>query len=29
MRERQTHRDRLRAQEFEAFVAGAGGRLPP
>ncbi|PWS40088.1 RNA polymerase, partial [Streptomyces sp. ZEA17I] len=27
MRERQTHRDRLRAQEFEAFVAGAGGRL--
>ncbi|MEW2070942.1 RNA polymerase [Streptomyces sp. NPDC007346] len=27
MRERQTHRDRLRAQEFDAFVAGAGGRL--
>lgn len=27
MAERATHRDRLRAQEFEAFVAGAGGRL--
>ncbi|MDT0494187.1 sigma factor-like helix-turn-helix DNA-binding protein [Streptomyces griseus] len=27
MRERQTHRDRRRAQEFESFVAGAGGRL--
>ncbi|MEU0160425.1 sigma factor-like helix-turn-helix DNA-binding protein [Streptomyces sp. NPDC006261] len=27
MRERQTHRERLRAQEFQAFVAGAGGRL--
>ncbi len=27
MAERATHRDRLRALEFEAFVAGAGGRL--
>ncbi|WNF29180.1 sigma factor-like helix-turn-helix DNA-binding protein [Streptomyces sp. C11-1] len=27
MSERAEHRDRLRAQEFEAFVAGAGGRL--
>ncbi|MFF9569751.1 sigma factor-like helix-turn-helix DNA-binding protein [Streptomyces sp. NPDC014685] len=27
MRERQTGRERRRAQEFEAFVAGAAGRL--
>ncbi|MEI7033203.1 RNA polymerase [Streptomyces pratensis] len=27
MDERSTHRDGLRAREFEAFVAGAGGRL--
>ncbi|MFE0873267.1 sigma factor-like helix-turn-helix DNA-binding protein [Streptomyces smyrnaeus] len=27
MRERQARQERLRAREFEAFVAGAGGRL--
>lgn len=27
MRERRARQDRLRAREFEAFVAGAGGRL--